>query len=180
MGYSSLQGNKLLGCKLLGSSWGHLKMWGVAGDGKTSWTDVALSSCQLAGLVVFLAGTLPPFPSSVSFEVSAVVQFQSINSQISEVTTVRDVEWLEKNPNKTNPNNFFFLFKCFHTTPSLNNFVLSFSQQVICISKRLLWKVKFWVTEVSVPLGHYITSKCEIENSYQNKSDNAFYLLSAW
>lgn len=57
---------------------------------------------------MFLAGALPPVPSSVSFEVSAVVEFQAINSQISEVPTFRDVEQLEKYANKTNPNLFFF------------------------------------------------------------------------
>lgn len=71
---------------------------------------------------MFLAGTLPPFPSSVSFEVSAVVQFQAINSQISEVATVRNVEWLEKNPNKRNiietkKKNNFFSFPMFSHHP---------------------------------------------------------------
>lgn len=51
---------------------------------------------------MFLAGALPPFPSSVGFEVSAMVQFQAINSHISEVATFKDVGWLEKKKNKQN------------------------------------------------------------------------------
>lgn len=59
---------------------------------------------------MFLAGALPPFPSSVSFDVSAVVQFQAINRQISEVATFRDVEWLEKNRKQNKSTSLFFSF----------------------------------------------------------------------
>lgn len=63
----------------------------------------------------------------------------------------------------------------------LTYLLVSFPQQFVCTSKGALWEMKFWVAEVYVPfkpLGHYITSKCETENSYQNKGDNGCYLLS--